>query len=252
MKLAVIGYGHLGRALVKGLKKNGFPAADIFVSAATEQTLIRARENGLIPCGSPLAAAEKADIVFITLKKNVFEAVASSLAPAVSGRIFVSFMAGITQAQTEALLGAPVIRAMPSIAIADCDGIIGHTACPPELERIFHSLGFAFEIPEEDIEKVTAVSGSGLGFAAYMLDAYARGCERFGFSPELAHRITEITFRNAAANPDYAGLAAAVATKGGSTEAGILSFEKDDVPEAVYRGMLAAYRKMSAKPDPNV
>ncbi|MGE4483491.1 MAG: pyrroline-5-carboxylate reductase family protein [Oscillospiraceae bacterium] len=250
MKIAIIGFGHLGKALARGLIRSGVSLpGEIYISARTQVTLTTAeRELGVIACGSPLDAALSANIVFLTVKSAVFEDISPTLTPALSPeRSFVSFMAGITAERTGNLLGKPIIRAMPSIAIAECEGTIGYTRAPSVIAGIFGKLGLAFEVEERDIEKVTAFSGCGLGFAAYILDAYAKAGEALGFSPELSHSIAAMTFKSAAKSQDFAAMAKAVATKGGATEAGVLHFEERELPEIIKGAMQSAYDKMTRR-----
>ncbi|MFL0195700.1 pyrroline-5-carboxylate reductase dimerization domain-containing protein [Clostridium sp. WILCCON 0269] len=62
------------------------------------------------------------------------------------------------------------------------------------MKKIFNELGYVFEIGEKNIEKVTAFSACGLGFAAYILNAFQKVGQAFGFSSEVSEKIVAKTF----------------------------------------------------------
>jgi pyrroline-5-carboxylate reductase len=133
---------------------------------------------------------------------------------------------------------------MPSLAIAVNDGVIGYTKAPAEVEKLLHGLGYAFEVPPEDIEKVTAFSGCGLGFAAYLIDAFKLAGEALGFSAEQAERIAAQTCKNAVERGAFAETVKKVATRGGATEQGVLLMDERKTYDIIAGAVNAAYDKM--------
>ena len=87
---------------------------------------------------------------------------------------YTSFMAGMTIRKIQERLGdVHITRAMPSIAIDRAEGVIAYTMTNNMcINQIFNALGYAFEVEECNIEKVTAFVACGLGFAAYILDSF--------------------------------------------------------------------------------
>ena len=138
-----------------------------------------------------------------------------------------------------------LVRAMPSLAIASCDGVIGYTKSPPEVSGIFEKLGYAFEIEPDDVERVMAFSSCGLGFAAYLIDAFASAGRTMGFSPEVSARIAAQTFGNAVDRGDFRATVAAVATPGGATEQGVVHMDQNDVYKIVADAVGKAYDRMA-------
>lgn len=248
VKIGIIGFGHLGKALAKGLifKKIAFKH-EIFVLAKSEKTKETAQEEyGVQVCSDVNDIIDKADILFWVLKGNVFNELCKDIHQDVSNKIHVSFMAGITIRKIQEKLGKVFItRAMPSIAIDRADGVIGHTKTNDRyVEKILNELGYAFEIEEKDIEKVTAFSACGLGFAAYILNAFQQAGKELGFNSEVSEKIVAQTFRNAIDMSDYKGTVNAVATKGGATEQGIICFEENNLNGIVFEGINKAYDRM--------
>ena len=244
MKISILGLGHLGGALLRGLLKAGTAAEDVTVYDRSP-----ARFDGLEGVRTTCDAEEAvlaSDVCFIVLKSAGFFELAPSLSPeAREGRVFVSFMAGVTpEALKDALPGAEVVRAMPSIAIESCEGITAYTKAPEAVAELLGSLGYAFETAPENIEKVMAFASCGIGFAAYLMEAFRGAGLSMGFSEEECGRITAQTFKNALDRGRYAETVRAVATKGGATEQGVLAMDAADVPGAVRAAVQKAYERM--------
>lgn len=248
MKIGIIGYGHLGRSLGSGLLRSGAVKQDtLFIcecSAAVAAEVTAA--CGVCATEDVNAVITESDLIFLTVKAAVFEAIAEKIDQSLlRGKTIVSFMAGMPLARLHSLLGdVDIVWAMPSIAIAACNGIIGYTKAPDPVVRVLEGLGFAFPVQEEEIGRVMAFSSCGLGFAALMLDAFSSIGDHFGFPPEISRRITEQTFRNAMDLGDFRATAAAVATPGGATEQGINHMNAKNIHEIMQGAAQKAYDKM--------
>ena len=233
MKIGIIGYGNLGSALARGLEKSGCAA----------------RENiNICDAGDDLnEAIRNSDIIFVVVKSYVFEELAHSIDESILGdKPVISFMAGVSSEKIRSLVRCSAYRAMPSVAIAECEGVIGYErGCPPSVVEILKKLGFAFEAESEDIEKVMAFSGCGLGFAAYLIDAFAQAGQAIGFSAETSQKIAELTFKSAAARGSFAETVRSVATPGGATEQGVLHLNESNVYDTIARAVQRAHERMS-------
>lgn len=246
MKIGIVGFGSLGRALYSGLVRQAIAPADItvFVKPA------RIAEISALGSAATDDIAElfaTCDTIFLVVKGYVFAELAPKIPRhLIEGKTIVSFMAGVPFDTITNQIGAcTLVRAMPSIAIEVCDGVIGYTEAPPEVEAILKNLGYAFKCEPDEIEKVTAFSACGLGFAAYMIDAFAKAGESLGFSYDDAQMIATRTFRNATDRGRYAETVAAVATKGGATEQGILHMQSAGLNAIAAEAVLRAYKKMT-------
>ena len=248
MKIGIMGFGHLGRCFAQGLLKTKVAEhSEICVSAKSEKTKQLARNMGFEVKDNE-ALTRCSDVIVIALKSKVFcEVAAQELSPALfNGKIVLSFMAGMTMAEIQPFLGAAqIVRAIPSIAIAQGNGVTGYTNAPLEVVQMLNSLGYAFQVEEKDIEKVTAFASCGIGFAAYMLNAYQKAGVAMGFSPEESEKITAMTFQGALDLMDFENTVKHVATKGGATEQGVLYFEKEHLPDILLDGMKQAYNRMT-------
>ncbi|MCL2126178.1 MAG: NAD(P)-binding domain-containing protein [Oscillospiraceae bacterium] len=249
MNIAIIGFGNLGRALASGLVKSGCVAAGgLFVCEVDENSQALAKGNpynAFVSDDINVVVAD-ADTIFLTVKGYVFESLSQTLDKSkLAGKTVVSFMAGVQFDQLVPYLGdAFLVRAMPSLAISVCDGVIGYTKAPEEVEKIFHKLGFAFETEPENIEKVMAFSSCGLGFAAYLIDAFSSAGSAVGFSADISARIAALTFKNAIERGDFRATVGAVATPGGATEQGVKHMDENNVYDIVSQAVRKAYERM--------
>ncbi|MEL4106032.1 NAD(P)-binding domain-containing protein [Oscillospiraceae bacterium WX1] len=248
MKIAIIGFGNLGHSLAEGLIKSGTASGrDICVCDASDEVRARASgQYGLAVTADVNDAIGCSDVIFLVVKSYVFEKLAPTIDRALlAGKTVVSFMAGVQFESIFGLIGpVDLVRGMPSLAIAACDGVVAYTKAPDHVAAIFHKLGYAFEAAPEDIEKVMAFSSCGLGFAAYLIDAFAAAGETMGFSPETCEKIAAQTFKNAIDRGDYKGTVKAVATKGGATEQGVLHMDACGVYTIVADAVKKAYDRM--------
>ncbi|MCL2202191.1 MAG: NAD(P)-binding domain-containing protein, partial [Oscillospiraceae bacterium] len=192
--------------------------------------------NAAIGCG---------DVIFLTVKDYVFKDLAKNIDKSLlGGKTVVSCMAGVTSEAIKALLGdVSIVRAMPSLAIAFLEGVIGYTKAPDELAAVFQKFGFARETEPENIEKFMAFSACGLGYAAYLIDAFAVAGESMGFSVETAAEIAGLTFKNAVDRGGFKGTVKAVATPGGATEQGVNYMDSCGVHDIVAQAVQRAYER---------
>lgn len=248
MKIGIIGFGNLGHSLAEGIiKSKTASGGDICVcDKSPEVRELASKTYGLAITDDINVAIASSDVIFVVVKSYVFEELAPKIDRALlKGKTIVSFMAGVTFEAITSLIGpVTLVRGMPSLAIASCDGVVAYTVAPDLVKELFHKLGYAFEVVPEDIEKVMAFSACGLGFAAYLIDAFAAAGEKFGFNPETCAKIAGQTFKNAIDRGDYKNTVKSVATKGGATEQGILHMDASNVYDSVAGAVQKAYDRM--------
>ena len=246
MKIGIIGLGNLGKALLTGLINAGTLPVDINVCELSELVPGIGEKYGVCATSDIDEVFACSDVIFLTVKGYVFAEQAKNVTQPVSAdKTIISFMAGVPfETLYSQIAQCKLIRAMPTLAIAANDGIIGYTEAPSEVEKIFHILGYAFECAPEEIEKVMAFSACGLGFAAYLIDAFKMAGQTLGFSQKDSEEIARITFKNAIDRGDYAKTVSSVATKGGATEQGILHMDSCDTYNIISGAVKKAYERM--------
>ena len=249
----------MGGALIRGMIDSGVVTpSEVNVScSSTESSVKSAATLGAVAATSNSDAARDAEVIFLCVKPSQALDVVSGIAGVLRGQLLISVVTGI---HADSLLQAAsgkirVIRSMPNTAVRLRQGI---TAVAPGTEattadrelaaRLFGSVGMVVEVREEDLDVVTAVSGSGPAFALLMLEALAKGGVEGGLSKEQATIFAAGALAVAAALVTGTGetpsaLRAEITSPGGTTAAGLAVLEKSGFPLAVHAAVEAAQRR---------
>lgn len=250
MNIAMIGFGNLGKAFVSGLLAKDYIKKDnITVCVKSEKSIQIAKDNYHIKAGNDIIAViNGADVIVFAVKLSVYDELSEKFtANLFNDKTIISLMAGagISHILETTKTTGKIVRAMPNIAIASGNGIIGYTHTEDDrIIRMFESLGLSFLIYENDIEKITAFSACGLGFAAYILDCFASAGKELGIDEKICKQIVNRNFENAIEMGDYRQTISAVATKGGATEHGIQFLHDNDLSDIIEGAIKKAYEKV--------
>ncbi|MEE2033577.1 pyrroline-5-carboxylate reductase [Rhodococcus chondri] len=264
-RIAVIGGGRIGEALLSGLLQSGFATKDLVVAekapARAEQL---GREYAIRVTDSTADAAEGADVLVVAVKPGDVDAVIADLASAdldsENEQLLVSLAAGIPTARYENKLSAgfPVVRVMPNTPMLVGQGAIvlaaGRHVKSDHLElvrEVLGSVGAVSVVPESQIDAVTAVSGSGPAYFFLVAEAMIDAGVALGLTRAVATELVVQTMTGSAAMLQQSGesatdLRAAVTSPGGTTAAAIRELERGGVRTAFYEALEAA-RQRSAQ-----
>jgi pyrroline-5-carboxylate reductase len=259
-KVGFVGAGNMAEALVGGMRAAGWPGDRIAVTNRSNHARLAslAAQYGVLAFPEKRQLCDHAEVLVLAVKpKDVAEAV-SQLQPHVRPhhRVF-SVVAGLTLARLEeAFPGLPVVRAMPNTPSAVREGVtayaLGRHASDrdAELARVlFGSVGAVVEVPEERIDLVTGLSGSGPAYVFFLVESLIEAGVRAGLAPEVARDLVVQTVFGAArmlreTGEDPAELRRRVTSPGGTTMAGVGALEEHGVRgalvEAVRRATLRA------------
>ncbi|MDR1999518.1 MAG: pyrroline-5-carboxylate reductase [Frankiaceae bacterium] len=255
--LAIIGVGKMGEALLAGVRRAGWPADDLRVVDAAAG---RAEEVGAAHGVAVLpdaAAAAGADAVVVAVKPADAPQVARLLGQAARGGaapLVISLVAGVPIALFERLLpaGSPVVRVMPNTPAVVGQGMTaispGAAAGAEHLgmaRRIFGSVGEVVQVPEAQLDAVTAISGSGPAYVFLLAEALADAGAALGLDPQVAAALSRQTIAGAGAmlreSPQHpAQLRQAVTSPGGTTAAALRIFAERDLAGVVRDAAAAA------------
>lgn len=190
--------------------------------------------------------AARADAVVLAVKPNKLESVAPELTAA---REVVSVLAAVPLARLEAAFpGAQVLRMMPNVGVEVRKGVLcvagGATS---ELRAKLALLGHLVEIAEEDFDAATAVMGCSPAYLALAVEAIADAGAAAGLDPELARELVLETTAGTAEllrirHP--ADVRKAVASPGGSTEAGLRALDREGARAAFEAAVVASLERM--------
>jgi pyrroline-5-carboxylate reductase len=260
MNVTFIGGGNMADALIGGLLKNGFAAAQLrAVEVSGEARRRLADRHGIACYDASQKAAREGDVVVFAVKPQQMQEAArfSGLKP--NANLVISIAAGIPLALLSRWLGSPqsphtrLVRAMPNTPALIGAGVTGLYAMQGvgEAERrqadvILGAVGATVWIPDEaQMDIVTAVSGSGPAYVFWFIEQLAAAGESLGLAPEAARTLAMQTVlgsaKLAAQSPESpAALRERVTSKGGTTEAALKAFGEQKLAERFMRAIEAA------------
>ena len=262
-RIAFLGCGSMNEAILGGLLEAGTDPADV---VATVRRAVRASELAERYHGITAIAGEEepdnnrqatkgAAVVILGVKPVGIADLAREISPALSpDTVVVSVAAAVSIAQLEAALptGQPVIRTMPNTPAKLGRGVVSvspGTHCTPEqlqkVKGILKGAGTVVEVPEEQVDALSAISGSGPAYAFYLAEAMASAGEELGLDRELSLLLARETVAGAGlmlAEPgaDPSALRRAVTSPNGTTERAIATFDEQGIPAIIAAGARAA------------
>lgn len=258
-RIAFIGCGNMGSALMGGLIRSGYPRE--LVSAADQDPVKTARiatELGIHVFQDNAEAARNADALVLAVKPQVIAEVLSRLTDdldGMGGRLIISMAAGVTLNRIGELTRGHrrIVRLMPNTpALVGC-GVTGMFAAPEVSDEekefagsVLKAVGETVWVSrEEDMNTVTAASGSAPAYF-FLLMQYMIECAcAMGLTPEQARILVTRSAQGSAelalqrADVSLETLRAQVTSKGGTTHAAVTAFEEADLKKAVFSAMEA-------------
>jgi pyrroline-5-carboxylate reductase len=261
MNICFIGGGNMAYAMIGGLLNRGFAKEKITVveiNEASHKRLI-AQYGISVLAAQDQQTLRKCDVVVLAVKPQQMKTVAVQLGPNLSeGTIVLSIAAGIRITDLAKWLGKQnqefvIVRAMPNTPALVGAGITGLYSFPPlkdrqriQVEEVMRAAGtFAWIDSEEDMDAVTAVSGSGPAYFFYFIEALEQAGRELGLSGQIARKLALETALGAAklaheSTEDPATLRARVTSKNGTTERALLSMEEKAAGTVKQRIITAA------------
>ena len=257
-RIGFIGGGNMALAIIGGLRAGGLPAERIVVVEPVPAQRERlAREWGVAAVEAGDASLAGCALVVWAVKPQSFGQASASCRPWVGEALQLSIMAGVRCATIAQATGASaIVRAMPNTPALIGRGVAGLFAVPGvdagergRAEQVLRATGsVAWVDREEDLDAVTALSGSGPAYVFYLLEAMVQAGVEMGLPPALARRLGEETFAGAAAlsaqsDETLQVLRERVTSKGGTTHAALASMEADGLKDVFVRALHVAHRR---------
>ncbi|WP_326548206.1 pyrroline-5-carboxylate reductase [Mycolicibacterium sp. ND9-15] len=282
-RIAIVGGGSIGEALLSGLLRAGRQVKDLAVAekdpdrakylADTYSVLVTTVANAVDHATYVIVAVKPADVA--GLVDEIVDA-ATKAESDTAEQVFVTVAAGVTTAYYENKLpaGSPVIRVMPNAPMVVGGGV---TALSPgrfatqdqmkEVSAIFDAVGGVLTVPESQLDAVTAISGSGPAYFFLMVEALVDAGVDAGLSRSQATDLAAQTMAGSAAmllegldkaasaesaagatsgipmGTTPAQLRATVTSPGGTTAAGLRELERGGVRAAVANAVEAAKKR---------
>ena len=254
-RVAILGVGKLGEALLSGLLRAGRAPGDIVVTARRPQRADALSEKYGVEVIGNAAAAKAADVLLLTVKPQDMGGLLAELDGTVpSDRLVVSMAAGITTATIEAALetGTPVVRVMSNTPVLVDEAMsaisAGGHASEEHLaltEELLRPVGKTIRVPESQQDAVTALSGSGPAYFFYLVEAMTDAGILLGLPRQVAHDLivqtalgSALMLRDSGEHP--VKLREAVTSPAGTTINAIRVMEDHGVRAAMLSALEAA------------
>ena len=262
-RIAFLGCGSMNEAILGGLLEAGTDPGDVVATVRRAERASELAER--YPGITAIAGEEEPDnnkqatkgsaVVILGVKPVGITDLAREISPDLSPEtVVVSVAAAVSIAQLEAALpaGQPVIRTMPNTPAKLGRGVVSVSPgshCTPEqlgkVKNILQGAGTVVEVPEEQVDALSAISGSGPAYAFYLAEAMASAGEELGLDRELSLLLARETvagagFMLAEPGADPSALRKAVTSPNGTTERAIATFDEQGIPAIIAAGAKAA------------
>jgi len=252
-RIAVIGAGAMGSTLVQAIVGVGLKYQILVCDRDPDKLRKIANARLKVKTTANLALCADADIVFLAIKPQDFQSIPLNLK---KNALLCSVMAGVSIATLRRRLGAKkVVRMMPNMAASVGAGFTAWTSVGPVIreekniiETILSRMGqHLFMSREDNIDKATAISGSGPAYFFTMILACVGVARKLGFAPEVATKMAVQTIKGASAlineKSNLDELIRRVASKGGTTEAALTIFKNAKINKIWEKAIRAAYKR---------
>ncbi len=248
MNLGFIGGGNMAQALIIGLKSQNFAMQDITVIELEANKRAELSQNLGVSATDQLASIQACEVIVLAIKPQQLPVLAKTLAPLLTNQLIISIAAGIRLADLSRWLGgySTIIRAMPNTPAQIQAGITGLFAMPSVskaqiamADQVLSAAGSTLWLDsEEQLDAVTAISGSGPAYVFYMIEALQEAALALGLNATQAKQLSIATFKGAslladASHTPIATLREQVTSKGGTTEQGLLILQISQVKQAI-------------------
>ena len=256
MKITFLGGGNMAAALIGGLVKQGFDAADVQVVELSAEGRAKLADGfGVRAVESMDEQALACDVLVLAVKPQQLRVAVAPIAGRLTTQVVVSIAAGLRLADIGRWLGdyRKLVRAMPNTPALIGAGITGlfadasvDGAGRAAAERVLSAVGSTVWVADEvQIDGVTAISGSGPAYVFHFIECLQASGESLGFDAATARKLAIDTVLGAArlaagSEESPAVLRERVTSKGGTTEAALKSFAADGFPALVQRAVAAA------------
>lgn len=257
--LCFIGCGNMGRSLIGGLLADGYRADRLCgIDQNPQQREITQGRFGIEVYEDNPGIVNQADILVLAVKPQQMQGMLTGLAAAMNGArspLVISVAAGIRIAAIDRWLGhdLPVVRAMPNTPAIIRTGVTGLYANQrataehrQQAESLMRSVGAVVWLAvEEQLDIVTALSGSGPAYFFLLMELLERAAMEQGLPAEQARLLTMETALGAArmvmeSSHTAATLRQQVTSPGGTTEAALQVLTQGGIEQLVSKALDAA------------
>jgi pyrroline-5-carboxylate reductase len=260
MRVGLLGAGKMAEAIASALIQTGLcepwdiTACDKF----EERRNFMAKQYQIITTNCPVETVNDSEVLVLAVKPQDLDMLLEVIKPYLTAnKLIISIVAGKSLSHIKKLSGkaSRMIRVMPNLALMVQEGMSVYCASKQATKKdkecvtkIFGSAGAVISLPERHFDAVTALSGSGPAFIAYVLDAMIEGARALKLPKEAARLLAEQTLIGAGiylqnSGRDIGEFIKAVASPKGTTVAGLAVLEKSSLRATIIKTLKAAAKR---------
>jgi pyrroline-5-carboxylate reductase len=259
-EITILGAGNMGQAVARGiLEQKVITPGDLVLSNPNIGKLKPFGDLGVTLESDNTKAVLGSEILVLSVKPQIMSSVLKEIKGAVDqSQLVISLAAGISLSslRRELTQSQPIVRVMPNLPAQ-----IGQsmsvwvknenvtTIQEQKVKTILGAIGTELEVSTDDqIDRATAISGSGPAYVAYFWEVMIDSAMNLGFNEQEAQRLVRQTVIGTVQLIDNSGidpkrLKELVTSKGGTTEAALKEFQRRGFRGNLMRGIDAAYRR---------
>ena len=258
-KVGFIGGGNMARALAGGLLSSGYPPGNLMIADPDPERRAALTHDlpGVTLTASNDDVASGADCLVLAVKPQLMRDVCTGLAKTAQAKrpLIISVAAGTHSRDIDNWLGAElaVVRVMPNqpaLLLQGASGLYANDLTSNEQRdratEIISAVGSVVHVhDEENIDAVTAISGTGPAYFYFLIDMVIQSAEQFGLDSQAAHKLVMDTAKGSAALAAVSGetmeaMIEHVRSPGGTTAAAFDVFDDQNVRDIFAKAFTAA------------
>lgn len=258
-RIAILGAGSMGGALLDGLLQSGAGLDGIIVTNRTEVKAAPLRSPRIVSLSTEIepdanrVAVRGAHLVLVAVKPAMVPDLLAELRDAFEpDALIISVAAGVTLASMEDLVPNVVFRSAPntpSIVRRGVTGLVSSSRATSDdtamVRALFETVGVVLEVPEEKINALSAISASGPAYVFFLIEQLTQTAQHLGFDKSQAELIVQQTFRAASELLASSGVRAdelsqQVLTDTGSTERAVEVLKSGNLSSVFDRATASA------------
>jgi len=247
MKISVIGYGEMAKAILYGMKNGKWKMENVEVVGRDIDKLKEIEQKFKVKTSLIDGYDISGKVVILAIKPYALQEVSMRIKG--EAEVLISILAGKSLIELQKYIKAKAyIRAMPNIAAkyqASTTAITGDESAKDIAIQILSKIGDVIWVNNDDeIDMATAIIGSGPAFLAIIAEAISDGGVYIGLKREVSEKLTRGLFKSfAALNDNFANIKNRVMSPKGTTAEGIFILESEGVRGKMIKGVISTYEK---------
>ena len=257
-KITIIGAGNMGQAIVNGLlREKVIKPRNLILADKLANNLVKYKKLGITTTTDNKEACERSDIIILAVKPQILKSILEEIKNNIQDdQLIVSIAIGVSVDTIKKILGKkqPVARVMPNLCAQVGESMSAWVKSKEvsqikSIKIILNSIGKEIQFKkEDDIDKATAISGSGPAYFFYLVELLEKSAVQIGINKKEAQILARQTLIGVArflenSSESASQLRKKVTSKGGTTEAAFNKINNSKFEEIFLQAIKSAYNR---------